>query len=121
MISDCGIHSSGRSLVYLPKSPSFLRKLIVKEISKHPNMVHIYFNELPFASHRGWMNLSTWFKKKARPLFLISLSNKSLDWHNQEKKKLQNFTWGKKKKILGGGPPPPNPGGGGKTLSGPLF
>ncbi|MFA6408469.1 MAG: RelA/SpoT domain-containing protein [Candidatus Paceibacterota bacterium] len=66
------------------KAPRLMEVLIVEEIDKHPNMAHIYFNELPFASHRGWMNLNSWTPKGKEFMASQLVELKSLDWHNQE-------------------------------------
>lgn len=65
-------------------SPLSFEKLIISEIAAHPKAMHVYFNELPFASHRGWMKLSDWSKKGKNFIADQLVQIKSLDWHNQE-------------------------------------
>lgn len=58
--------------------------LIVAEIRNHPKWRHVYFGELPLASHRKWMSFRDWspagvaFIKEQ----LVELAD--LDWHVQE-------------------------------------
>jgi ppGpp synthetase/RelA/SpoT-type nucleotidyltranferase len=66
------------------KSPKLIEGLIVEEISKHPDMVNVYFSELPFSSHREWMNLSSWTPKGKSFMSGQLTKIKDLSWHTQE-------------------------------------
>jgi len=69
---------------FYKKSPKLIESLIIEEISKHPDMVNVYFSELPFSSHREWMNLSSWTPKGKSFMSKELIKIPDLSWHTQE-------------------------------------
>lgn len=66
------------------KSPRSIEGLIIEEISNHPDMINVYFSDLPFSSHRGYMTWDSWTKKGKAFMSSQLVKISGLSWHTQE-------------------------------------
>ncbi len=66
------------------RNPVLIERLVIQEIKQKPEYLEMYLQELSFAIHRGWIDLTQWDKKNIGFLSRSMVNSINLEWHSQE-------------------------------------
>lgn len=66
------------------RDPRRIENLLIEEITKHPEHIVMYFNQIPFAVHRKWLNISDLLPKSINLLKRKIIQLPDINWHVQE-------------------------------------